>query len=102
MGSRRAILKAVGIFQPISQPDPDRDERLLANGTRVEIRPQQRVAHLATRSLACPACGVPVAIDRPIAWSEDIVCAFCDSVAPTRAYVREQGWPPVSLIARLR
>ena len=49
----------MGIFDPISQPDPDRDERLLANGTHVEIRPAERVAHLATRALACPSCGVP-------------------------------------------
>jgi hypothetical protein len=91
----------VGIFDPISQPDPDRDERLRANGTHVEIRPAERVAHLATRALACPSCGVPVAIEAPLRWTEDLACAFCEHVAPTRDYVQRRGWPEVSLVARL-
>jgi hypothetical protein len=91
----------VGVFDPITQPDPERDDRLRANGTHVEIRPQERIARLATRSLACPACGVPVAIGAPVGWNEEIACAFCESVAPTRDYVQERGWPEVSVIARL-
>ena len=84
----------MGIFDPISQPDPDRDERLRANGTHVEIRPAERVAHLATRALACPSCGVPVAIEASRRWSEDLACAFCE-------HVQRGGWPEVSLVARL-
>jgi hypothetical protein len=92
----------VGIFDPISQPDPDRDERLKANGTHVEIRPSARVAHLATRALACPSCGVPVAIDAPLGWNQELICDFCDHVALTRDYVQRRGWPEVSVVARLR
>jgi hypothetical protein len=91
----------VGIFEPISQPDPDRDDRLRTNGTHVEIRPAARVAHLATRSLACPSCGVPVAIDAPLGWADALSCAFCDHVAPTREFVQRRGWPEVSVVARL-
>jgi hypothetical protein len=91
----------VGVFESISQPDPERDERQLANATHVEIRPAERVAHLATRSLACPECGVPHAIDSPVRWNDDLACGFCGSVARTREFVQDQGWPQVSLIARL-
>jgi hypothetical protein len=91
----------MAMFEPHVPPDPDRDREISASGARVEIRPAQRVAHLAVRSLACPQCGVPIAIDAPVGWSEQIACAFCESTAPTRAYVREQGWPEVDLIARL-
>jgi hypothetical protein len=87
-------------LDPSAQPDPEREDELRAHGARVEIRPSERVARLAVRSLACPNCGVPVAIPAPVAWSEPIACAFCESAAPTRDFVREQGWPPVDLIAR--
>lgn len=92
----------MGIFDPISRPDPDRDARLKAAGTQVEIRPSSRVAHLATRALACPGCGVPVAIEAPLGWGELLACEFCDHVAPTRDYVQRRGWPEVSVVARIR
>ena len=88
-------------LDPQSQPDPEREDELRANGARIELRPSQRVARLAVRSLACPSCGVPVAISGPIGLRETIACAFCESAAPTREYVREHGWPRVELIARL-
>ncbi|MGZ8667308.1 MAG: hypothetical protein ACXWZM_09385 [Solirubrobacterales bacterium] len=91
----------MGIFDPITQPDPQRDDRGGANGDQLEIRPQQRVAHLASRSLACPECGVPVAISGPVGWEEPIACAFYEASAPTREFVREEGWPRVALIARI-
>ena len=72
-----------------------------ANTTRVEIRPGDRVAHLAIRSLACPACEMPLALAGPVSWTEPIACAFCESLAPTREYVRERGWPEVELVAQL-
>ena len=91
----------MAIFDPSARPDPQRDERLRATTTHVEIRPSERTAHLAVRSLACPSCGVPVAIDTPIGLSEVIACAFCEESAPTREYVRDWGWPRVDLVARL-
>lgn len=88
-------------LDPNSQPDPEREEDLQGHGARVEIRPQSRVARLAMRSLACPSCGVPVAISAAVGWNELIACAFCEAAAPTREFVQEEGWPRVELIARL-
>jgi hypothetical protein len=88
-------------LDPQSQPDPERDDELRAHGAQVEIRPASTVAHLAMRSLACPSCGVPVAIAEAVRWDEWLACAFCEEEAPTREFVREQGWPRVELRARL-
>jgi len=88
-------------FDPAARPDPEHEERLRASAARIEFRPAQRVAHLATRSLACPQCGMPLVLSAPAAWSEQIACAFCESVASTGAYVKRQGWPAVDVIARL-
>jgi hypothetical protein len=44
---------------------------------------------------------MPIALGSPVRWSEPIACAFCEGIAPTREYVRMQGWPAVELIARL-
>jgi hypothetical protein len=91
----------MAIFDPTARPDPERDERQGATAGQVEIRPARRTAHLAVRSLACPSCGVPVTIDGPVGFSEVLACAFCESEAPTREYLRDWGWPRVNLIARL-
>jgi hypothetical protein len=92
----------VGIFyDPASTPGPERDERLSAAAGRVELRPAERAAWLGTRSLACPECGVPIAIAGPVGFSDVIACAFCETAAPTREFIREQGWPAVDLIARI-
>jgi hypothetical protein len=89
------------IFDRGARPDPDHEERLRSTAARVEIRPAASTAQLAIRSLACPSCGVPIALDGPVGWREPIACAFCEQSAPTRAFVREQGWPQVDVIARL-
>ena len=91
----------MAVFDPISRPDPERDERLRATAGQVEIRPRARVAYLATRSLACPECGMPISLAGPVGWGEPIACAFCEQIAPTRDFLRPQGWPEVDLIARL-
>jgi len=88
-------------FDPASTPDPERDERLRAAAARVELRPAERAAYLGTRSLACPVCDMPIAIARPVGFSDEIACAFCESIAPTRDFIRDQGWPAVDLIARI-
>jgi hypothetical protein len=88
-------------IDPSAAPDPERDERLRATAARIELRPRERAAWLGTRSLACPDCGMPIALGSSVRWSEPIACAFCEGIAPTRDYVRMQGWPAVELIARL-
>jgi hypothetical protein len=91
----------VAILDPSARPGPQRDERQRATTTHVEIRPSERTAHLAVRSLSCPSCGVPVAIDKPMGLSQVLYCVFCEESAPTREYVQREGWPQVDLIARL-
>jgi hypothetical protein len=94
--------QAVGLFiDPAATPDPERDERLRGTAARIELRPAARAAWLGTRSLACPDCGMPIALGGTVGWDEEIACAFCEQVAPTRAFVRRQGWPAVDLIARI-
>ena len=88
-------------FDPAAKPDPEREERLRPTAARIEIRPAARVAQLGTRSLACPQCGVPIALEAPVGWSETLACAFCESSAPTSAYVQRHGFPVFDVIARL-
>jgi hypothetical protein len=89
-------------IDPAATPDPDRDERLRATAGQIELRPRQRAAWLGTRSLACPDCGMPIALGEPVGWEEQLACAFCEGIAPTRDYVQRRGWPAVELIARLQ
>ena len=92
----------MGIFyDPASTPGPERDERLSSAAGRVELRPAERAAWLGTRALACPVCDMPVALTRPVGFSDEIACAFCETTAPTRDFLREHGWPGVDLIARI-
>ena len=88
-------------IDPAASPDPEREERLRATAARIELRPAERTAWLGTRSLACPDCGVPIALGSSVGWDEEIACAFCEQVAPTRAYIQRHGWPGVELIARI-
>jgi hypothetical protein len=53
------------------------------------------------RSLACPECGMPIALSGTVGWGELIACAFCEMEAPTREFIRDHGWPAVDLIARI-
>jgi hypothetical protein len=86
---------------PAGRDDPEREQRLKSTAGQVEIRPAARAAHLATRSLACPDCGMPIALATSVSWHEAVACAFCESIAPTRDYLRDHGWPEVDLIARI-
>jgi hypothetical protein len=88
-------------IDPAATPDPERDERLRATAARIELRPAERAAWLGTRSLACPDCGMPIALGGPVGWDEEIACAFCEAIAPTREYIHRHGWPSVELIARI-
>jgi hypothetical protein len=88
-------------FDPSANQDPERDDRLRAAAARVEIRPAERAAWLGLRSLACPECDMPLALSGPVGLSDEIACAFCETTAPTRSFIRDNGWPAVDLIARI-
>jgi len=91
----------VDLFDPAARPDPERERELHARSGRVEIRPAMRTTELGVRAIACPCCGVPLRLAGSIPWAATIACPFCDHSAPTREFVQRQGWPPVSVIARL-
>ena len=42
---------------------------------------------------------MPLAIAGPVGWNEEIACAFCEAHAPTREFIRREGWPEVELRA---
>jgi len=87
------------MFEPHIPPQPDRDNEMRSTGARIEYRPAARVAQLGVRSLACPDCEMPLALGGPVGWDEEIACAFCEARAPTRSFVRREGWPEVELRA---
>jgi hypothetical protein len=87
-------------FDPAARPDPELESRLRGSAARIEIRPAVRVAHLATRSLACPGCAMPLELTEPVRWRDRLACPFCERVAPTGDFVQRQGWPEVDVIAR--
>jgi hypothetical protein len=87
-------------FDPGARPDPELDSHLRRAG-RMEIRPAVRVAHLATRSLACPGCAMPLELTEAVGWRDRIACPFCERVASARDFVQRHGWPEVDVIARL-
>jgi hypothetical protein len=89
------------IFDPSARPDPEREDRLRAAAARVELRPAERAAWVGTRSRGSPASDNPIAIAGPVRFSDEIACAFCETSAPTRDFLRDVGWPEVDLIARL-
>ena len=88
----------VGLFfDPATTPDPERDDKLRA--AQVELRPAGAAAWLGLRSSPVPSVA-PIAISAPVGFSDVIACAFCETAAPTREFIRDQGWPAVDLIAR--
>jgi hypothetical protein len=88
-------------YDPASNTDPEREDTLRAAAARVELRPASRAAWLGMRSLACPACDMPIALSGPVGYSDVIACAFCEAEAPTREFIRDHGWPAVDVIARI-
>ena len=45
---------------------------------------------------------MPIALAGPVGFSDEIACAFCETTAPTREFVREHGWPARSTLDRQR
>jgi hypothetical protein len=85
---------------------PERREPMERIGGRLEIRETGGWLHLATGTLACPACDAPV-LPAPGATSpaDPMACGFCDETGavrdflslaeptrPTRVTVRVRGF----------
>jgi hypothetical protein len=60
----------------------------IAGGRRIqEERRSTRTTHLASGSLACPACDAPVSLSAPVCPADSLVCPFCGHTGPTRAFL---------------
>jgi hypothetical protein len=89
-------------MDPAGRGDPERDERLRASAAHLELRPAHRATWLGARSLACPGCGVPIRLSGPVGWRDELLCGFCETEAPIRDFLQDEGWPEVNLVARFR
>jgi hypothetical protein len=65
--------------------DPARPE----GGSRVihEERRQARSSHVASGTLACPACDAPTALARAMSPAEAIACPYCDHAGAVRDFL---------------
>ena len=69
----------------IDGSDPVRPE---AGGRMVqEERRRARTAHVASGTLACPACDAPVMPPRAMSPAESLGCPYCDHGAPLRDFL---------------
>jgi hypothetical protein len=63
--------------QPIERPASGYEERRIA-----------RSQHLASGTLACPACDAPVApSERPMSPADAVACPFCDHAGAVRQFL---------------
>lgn len=88
-------------LDPHEHDSADRDDRRQGAAGRVELRPAERSRTLATGSLACPTCEMPLRLGETVAWGRPVACSFCEEIAPVREFIRAEGWPRVSVIARM-
>ena len=77
------------IQRGIDGSDPVRPE----GGGRIvqEERRRARTSHVASGTLACPACDAPVAPARALAPADPLGCPFCDHSAHVRDFLSLSG-----------
>lgn len=77
----------MSLHRGIDGSDPARPDPLgRLSGTQEERR-VVRSTHLATGTLACPACDAPVAPDRPLTPADRLVCPYCAHRGPVRDFL---------------
>lgn len=71
---------------------------------REELRPASAASALATGSMICPTCELPIAVGAALPAASPIACPFCDHTAPARAFLRRDAFDlpsnRVDLVAR--
>jgi hypothetical protein len=69
----------VSFQRGIDGPDPVGGEGLFGRRTpaREELRRTTSATRVATGTLACPRCDAPVALARPVAPAEPLLCPYC-------------------------
>jgi hypothetical protein len=72
----------------IDGSEPLRARPISAPAGAYEDRRASRDWRLATATLACPQCDVPLALGgRRVTFSEDLDCPFCRHAAPLRDFL---------------
>ena len=70
-----------------------------------ELRPATAGATLATGSMICPDCELPIAVRSALPATSHLICPFCDHHAEARAFlrtdVRDTRANRVDLVARI-
>jgi hypothetical protein len=65
------------------------EEQLRAQGIELpEIRPATAGAVLASGSMICPDCELPIAVGAGVPAVSELVCPFCDHAGEARAFLR--------------
>lgn len=74
-------------------PEQHRPEKRIAGDAveRQELRPASAAAALATGSMICPDCELPIAVDEALPAAVPIACPFCDYAAPARSFLRRDA-----------
>jgi hypothetical protein len=88
----------------IERPNADPVQPLERFAGRHELRPSQDTWKLATGTLACPSCDIPV-LPAPAGMSpsEPMACAFCGHGAPVRDFLSlSEPTRPTRVAVRLR
>jgi hypothetical protein len=83
-----------------------REERQTRTGVEYpELRPTSAGALLASGSMICPSCELPIAIRSAVPATSHLVCPFCDHHDEARSFlrpdVRDTGSNRVDLVARI-
>jgi hypothetical protein len=78
----------MAFHREIDGSEPVRPEPVERLGGRHELRREQAVWHLATGSLACPACDAPVFPEAGgMAPHDAMACGFCDHIGALRDFL---------------
>jgi hypothetical protein len=65
--------------------EPARDGPV--GGVVHEERRRARTSHVASGTLACPACDAPVALAAPMSPADDLACPYCEHAAALRDFL---------------
>jgi hypothetical protein len=82
------------------------EERMRGAGIEAEdYRPATTAATLATGSMICPQCELPIAVGTGLPATSYLICPFCDHAGEARSFlrrdVRDTRSNRVDLIARI-
>ncbi len=70
-----------------------------------EIRPASAASTLASGSMICPSCELPISLEAALPALDELVCPFCDHTDEARTFMRRDVLDTrsnrVDLVARI-